>query len=107
MYSILNFNGHDVRMVLIDDEPYFVGKDVATILGYKRPDNAILTHVADEDKTYYQIQGYDSKRRHPMVVINKAGLCSIIYSTKFPQAREIQHWLASEIMTMYFEVKGE
>lgn len=51
MQEIFNFKGQEVRTVTIDDEPYFVGKDVAEILGYAKARNAIASHVDDEDKS--------------------------------------------------------
>lgn len=65
--QLFNFHGQPVRTVTINNEPYFIGKDVATILGYKKPENAIANHVEDEDKTTTLIQGtgsnYKSKWR--------------------------------------------
>lgn len=54
MNEIFNFNGQKVRTLTINNEPYFVGKDVADILGYARADNAIRSHVDDEDKLMHQ-----------------------------------------------------
>lgn len=50
MNEIFNFHGQDVRTVTINNEPYFVGKDVAEVLGYAKARNAIATHVEEEDK---------------------------------------------------------
>ena len=58
--QLFNFHGQQVRTVTINDEPYFVGKDVAVILGYKKPENAIANHVEDDDKTTTLIQGTGS-----------------------------------------------
>lgn len=98
MYSIFNFNGHQVRTVSIDGETYFVGKDVATTLGYKRPDNAIIAHVDAEDKTYAKVQLVNSTQRRRMAVINEAGLYSLIFSSRLPQAKEFKHWVTSEVL---------
>ncbi|CAK1248477.1 hypothetical protein R82291_FJPPFKPJ_01552 [Fructobacillus cardui] len=58
--TMFNFESHEVRTVLIDNEPWFVGKDVAETLGYQKPSNAVLTHVDSDDKTTSLIQGTGS-----------------------------------------------
>ena len=72
----------------IDSTPYFVGKDVAEILGYERADNAIRTHVDDEDKLMHQISASGQGRN--MTVINESGLYSLILSSKLPKAKELK-----------------
>ncbi|MCT7855981.1 MAG: BRO family protein, partial [Lactobacillus iners] len=57
MLRLFQFEEQNVRTLVIDDEPYFVGKDVAEILGYAKPRNAISVHVDDEDKKDAPIQG--------------------------------------------------
>lgn len=98
MNEIFNFNGHQVRTVSINGETYYVGKDVATMLGYKRPDNAILANVDAEDKTYAKVQLIGSTQRRRMAVINEAGLYSLIFSSRLPQAKEFRHWVTSEVI---------
>lgn len=70
MNEIFNFHGQDVRTVTINGEPYLVGKDVAEILGYSRPDNAIRNHVDDEDKLVHQFSASGQNRN--MTVINES-----------------------------------
>lgn len=65
-----------VRTLTINEEPYFVGKDVAESLGYKKPENAIATHVDDEDKTTTLIQGTGTNYKSNTVIINESGLYS-------------------------------
>lgn len=96
--QLFNFNGQQVRTVTINDEPYFVGKDVATILGYKKPENAIANHVDDEDKTTTLIQGTGSNYKSKSVIINESGLYSLIISSKLPTAKEFKHWVTSEVL---------
>ena len=96
--QLFNFNGQQVRTVTINDEPYFVGKDVATILGYKKPENAIANHVDDEDKTTTLIQGDGSNYKSKSVIINESGLYSLIISSKLPTAKEFKHWVTSEVL---------
>ena len=57
MNEIFKFKGHEVRTVTINNEPYFVGKDVANILGYAKARNAIASHVDEEDKKDAPSQG--------------------------------------------------
>lgn len=76
----------------INGKPYFVGKDVAEILGYSAPRNAIATHVDDEDKTTALIQCDDSNYKSNAVVINESGLYSLILSSKLPNAKKFKRW---------------
>lgn len=96
--QLFNFHGQNVRTVTINDEPYFVGKDVATILGYKKPENAIANHVEDEDKTTTLIQGTGSNYKSKSVIINESGLYALILSSKLPTAKEFKHWVTSEVL---------
>lgn len=86
----------EVRTITIDDEPYFVGKDVADILGYSRPDHAINNHVDVEDKLMYQIDTLGQKRQ--MFIINESGLYSLILSSKLPNTRRFKRWVTSEVL---------
>lgn len=94
--QLFNFNGNQVRTVLVEDEPYFVGKDVATILGYERADNAIRKHVEPEDKLMHQISASGQKRN--MTIINESGLYSLILSSKLPAAKEFKRWVTKEVL---------
>ncbi|HES5709240.1 TPA: phage antirepressor KilAC domain-containing protein, partial [Streptococcus pyogenes] len=95
--EIFNFKGQEVRTVTIDDEPYFVGKDVAEILGYAKARNAIASHVDDEDKKDAPIQGTLGGTQ-TMTIINESGLYSLILSSKLPQAKEFKRWVTSEVL---------
>ena len=70
--QVFNFEGSNVRTVTINDEPYFVGNDVSTILGYSNYRNAVVNHVDDEDKRRTQIEYAGQKRE--VTVINESGL---------------------------------
>ena len=96
--QLFKFKGRQVRTVTVSEEPYFVGKDVAEILGYKKPENAIANHVDDEDKTTTLIQGNGSNYKSKAVIINESGLYSLILSSKLPQAKEFKHWVTSEVL---------
>lgn len=94
--QIFNFKENEVRTLMINNEPYFIGKDVATILGYERADNAIRSHVDDEDKLMHQISASDQRRN--MTLINESGLYSLILSSKLPQAKEFKRWVTKEVL---------
>lgn len=91
-----NFNNMSVRMIMIDNMPYFVGKDVAEILGYKNIRDALAKHVESEDKGVAKCDTHGGKQ--DMTVINESGLYSLILSSKLPQAREFKHWVTSEVL---------
>ena len=86
-----------VRTLVINGEPYFVGKDIALILGYAKPSNAIAAHVDEEDKKDAPIQG-DLGGTQEMTVINESGLYSLILSSKLPKAKEFKRWVTSEVL---------
>lgn len=87
-----------VRSIMVNDEPYFVGKDVAEILGYKKPENALSVHVEQEDKTTTLIQGTGSNYKTTVTIINESGLYSLILSSKMPKARQFKRWVTSEVL---------
>lgn len=87
----------EVRTLTIDDKPYFVGKDVAEILGYAKARNAIANHVDEEDKKDAPIQG-SLGGTQIMTIINESGLYSLILSSKMPNAKKFKRWVTSEIL---------
>lgn len=94
--QLFNFEDHEVRTTLINEEPYFVGKDVATILGYKNTKDALSKHVDDEDKLGSQFA--TSGQNRTMTVINESGLYSLIISSKLPSAKKFKRWVTSEVL---------
>jgi len=88
----------EIRTIIKDNEPWFVGKDVAKVLGYAKPENAIANHVDDEDKTSTLIQGTGSNYKSKATIINESGLYSLILSSKLPQAKEFKRWVTSEVL---------
>ena len=95
------FNNSDfgnIRVVENSGEPWFVGKDIATILGYAKPENAIANHVDGEDKTSTLIQGSGSNYKSKAILINESGLYSLIMSSKLPQAKEFKRWVTHEVL---------
>ena len=95
--QIFSFEKNEVRTVLVDDEPYFVGKDVADVLGYSKTRNAISTHVDDEDKKDAPIQGPLGGTQQ-MTIINESGLYSLILKSKLPSAKKFKRWVTSEVL---------
>lgn len=85
-----------VRTVVIDNEPWFVGKDIAECLGYGDTNQAIRKHVDDEDKLTRRFDG--SGQGRDMTIINESGLYSLILSSKLPTAKEFKHWVTSEVL---------
>ena len=76
----------EIRTVTIDNEPWFVGKDIATALGYAKARNAISTHVSDEDKKDAPIQGNLGGIQN-MTIINESGLYALIFGSKLESAK--------------------
>ena len=96
MNEIFNFQGQQVRTVTISGDPYFVGKDVADVLGYNDTNQAVRKHVDDEDKLTRQFDGSGQKRN--MTIINESGLYALILGSKLPQAKEFKRWVTSEVL---------
>lgn len=96
--QLFNFENHEVRSLLINSEPWFVGKDVASILGYKKPENAIANHVDDDDKTTTLIQGIGSNYKSKTMIINESGLYCLVLSSKLPSAKKFKRWVTSEVL---------
>ncbi|HBL3538299.1 TPA: phage antirepressor, partial [Enterococcus faecium] len=93
--QIFNFEQNEVRTILVNDEPYFVGKDVADVLGYSNPQKAIRDHVDLEDKTQndsFTVNGT------AVVLINESGLYSLILKSKLPSAKKFKRWVTSEVL---------
>lgn len=86
----------NVRALEIDGEPYFVGKDVAEILGYANPQRAIRNYVDEEDKGVTKSVTPGGKQ--DIVIINESGLYSLILSSKLPKAKEFKRWVTAEVL---------
>ena len=86
----------ELRTVEKDGQVWFIGKDVAEILGYERADNAIRAHVDEEDKLMHQISASGQNRN--MIIINESGLYSLILSSKLPKAKEFKHWVTADVL---------
>lgn len=85
-----------IRAIVKDDEPWFVGKDVAKVLGYADTFGALKKHVDIEDKQNCQNGSFESPRG--LTIINESGLYSLILSSKLPTAKRFKHWVTSEVL---------
>lgn len=96
--TVFNFKGNEVRNLIIDNEPWFVGKDVAMILGYKNSRDALSKHVDKEDKkdgvAFHDTMG----RSQNPIVINESGLYSLIFASKLDEAKDFKRWVTSEVL---------
>ena len=85
-----------IRTIEKDGEPWFVGKDVAAVLGYADPFGALKKHVEEEDKQNCQNDSFESPRG--MTIINESGLYSLVLSSKLPTAKKFKRWVTSEVI---------
>ncbi len=91
-----NFEELPVRTLEVDGEPYFIGKDVADILGYANGRDALSKHVDAEDKLTSQITTAGQNRN--VTIINESGLYSLIFSSKLENAKRFKRWVTSEVL---------
>jgi prophage antirepressor-like protein len=85
-----------VRTLMINNEPWFVGKDVAVALGYKDTSDALKKHVDTEDKLTRRFA--DSGQSREMYIINESGVYSLVLSSKLPTAKKFKRWVTSEVL---------
>ena len=95
--QLFNFESHEVRSLVINSEPWFVGKDVAEVLGYKNQNDALVKHVDDEDKDTIAIRDSIGRNRNTPI-INESGLYSLVLSSKLPSAKKFKRWVTSEVL---------
>lgn len=91
----------DLRVIEISDELWFVGKEVAEILGYKDTAKALRVHVDGDDRRLVKVDEMatlDIKSNYGLTIINESGLYSLILSSKLPSAKEFKHWVTSEVL---------
>lgn len=94
--QLFNFENHEVRSLLLNNEPWFVGKDVADVLGYADTNQAIRKHVDNEDRLTRRFDGTGQSR--DMTIINESGLYSLVLSSKLPSAKKFKRWVTSEVL---------
>ena len=88
----------EVRVITVEDEPWFVGKDVAELLGYSNPRDAVGKHVDEEDKVDgVAIRDSMGRYQYP-VLINESGLYSLVLSSKLPTAKKFKRWITGEVL---------
>ena len=90
----------DLRVTIIDGQPWFVGKDVAEKLGYSNASKAVIKHVDDEDKIKQMIAHSQNGNvvKTQTTLINESGLYSLILSSKLPEAKQFKRWVTSEVL---------
>ena len=94
--EVFNFENKKVRSLLINNEPWFVGKDVAEILEYRNGSRDINRHVDEEDRTKAMI--FDGSKYKETIIINESGLYSMILSSKMPSAKQFKKFVTSEVL---------
>ncbi len=88
-----NFEGNEVRTVTINDEPYFVAKDVADVLGYSET-YAMTKRLDEEDFMSTKLAGMNMKS----TLINEPGMYAAIIGSQLPSAKKFKHWVTSEVL---------
>lgn len=94
--QVFNFNESQIRTMLLDEIPWFIGKDVADILGYQNGSRDINRHVDEEDR--HKVMLFDGNQDKETIIINESGLYSLILSSKMPNAKKFRHWVTSEVL---------
>ena len=94
--QLFNFENHEVRSLLLNNEPWFVGKDVADVLGYQNGSRDINRHVDEEDRQ--KAMFFDGTQDKETIIINESGLYSLIISSKLPNAKKFKRWVTSEVL---------
>ncbi|MDD6120722.1 MAG: phage antirepressor [Selenomonadaceae bacterium] len=85
-----------LRTVIIDKEPWFVGKDAADILGYQNGSRDVNRHVEEDDRRKEMI--FDGNQNKETIVINESGLYSLVFGSHLPSAKEFKHWVTHDVL---------
>ena len=99
MNEVKIFNNEEfgqVRSIIIDGEPWFVGKDIATALGYARPTDAARNNTDSDDKGVSEIATPSGTQK--MLIVNESGLYSLIFGSKLESAKKFKRWVTSEVL---------
>lgn len=94
--QVWNYESSEIRTVQVNGEPWFVGKDVADILGYQNGSRDINRHVEEEDRCKIMI--FDGRQDKETIVINESGLYSLILSSNLPNAKQFKRWVTNEVL---------
>ena len=95
-FQVFKNNEFSIKSLVIDNEPWFVGKDVAAALGYRDTSDALKKHVDNDDKLTRRFA--DSGQNREMYIINESGLYSLILSSKLERAKHFKKWVTSEVL---------
>ena len=100
--QLYTFESSQVRTLVIDDEPWFIGKDVAEILGYARPQKAVQDHVEKEDKREDIVNlsqaSQNGARPQLTLLVNESGVYTLIFNSRLPQAKKFKRWVTKEVL---------
>lgn len=98
--QVFNFEELPVRTLIMDDEPYFVGKDVAEVLGYSNTRDALNKHVDEDDKKILTSRNttLENLPNRGLMAVNESGLYSLIFSSKLESAKHFKRWVTSEVL---------
>lgn len=94
--TLFQNDNYKIRATEINGEPWFVGKDVAEMLGYGNPNDALIRHVDQEDRSDIGI--HDGRQMRNQVCINESGLYSLVMSSKLPTAKKFKRWVTGEVL---------
>lgn len=94
--KVFSFDDNEVRTLIIDNDPYFVGRDIAKVLGYSNLQKAVRDHVDLEDRGLNEMDTPSGTQK--MTVINESGMYSLVLSSKLPSAKKFKHWVTSEVL---------
>lgn len=90
------FESNKVRTLIINGEPWFVGKDIADILGYQNGSRDINRHVDEDDRVKTMV--FDGNQNKETIVINESGVYGLIFSSKLPDAKSFKRWVTTEVL---------
>ena len=99
----------NIRTINKNGEPWFVGKDVANVLGYQNASKAVMVHVEEEDKNTELLEAHSQNgnlSKTKTILINESGLYSLILSSKLPQAKEFKRWVTNEVLPQIRKTGG-
>lgn len=88
----------NIRTTVVNDEPWFAGKDVAEALGYSDPLKAIRVHVDEDDKGVDEMATPGGNQS--VIIINESGVYALVFGSKLPSAKKFKHWVTSEVLPM-------
>ena len=93
--TIFNFENNNIRSLIVDDNPWFIGKDVADVLGYKNGSRDINRHVDEEDRQNYRNGTFGNRG---VTIINESGLYALIFGSKLESAKKFKRWVTNEVL---------